>query len=350
MRSAWQFLGVVAGLALVYALLAAPAGAGTKHLTYSSFFPPSHVQSKLAKAWSREIEERTQGEVRVQFYPGQSLTNAAQTFDAVVNGRTDIGMSCLLYNRGRFPLMEFITLPFGNPDGRFATAIINEIHDKFQPEELSEVKVLYFHAHGPGFIHAVDEPVRSLKDLEGMDIRCPGAVSETVRHLGANPVTMPMPEVYQSLKKGVVDGAVYPMETNKGWKMGEVIESSTASYPVAYSVGFFVVMNQDRWQSLSEEAQKSIEEVSREWVPKHGKAWDRSDFEGMRFSLNQGNSVVGLDQDRAKRWKKAVEPVFETYVDKTEKKGLPGQEVLDYLRKRLRQYRNDDFQSRYIAE
>lgn len=350
MQSAFRFCGMAVCLALVFAAFAAPVQAGAHQLTYSSFFPASHIQSKLAKAWCQEIEERTQGRVKIQFYPGQSLTDAAQTFDAVVTGRTDIGMSCLLYNRGRFPLMEFINLPFGNPDGRFATAIINEIYHEFQPEELSQVKVLYFHAHGPGFIHTVDEPVRSLKDLQGMDIRCPGSVAETVELLGANPVTMPMPEVYQSLKKGVVDGAVYPMETNKGWKMGEVIQSSTACYPVAYSVGFFVVMNKDTWQDLPPQARKSIEEVNRQWVAKHGRAWDRSDFEGTRFTLNQGNSIVGLDQEQAEKWKKAVRPVFDNYVNMTQEKGLPGQKVLDYLRKRLRQYKNGEFQSPYIAD
>jgi TRAP-type C4-dicarboxylate transport system substrate-binding protein len=133
--------------------------------------------------------------------------------------------------------------------------------------------------------------------------------------------------------------------------MGEVIRSSTACYSVAYSVGFFVVMNKDKWQSLSPEARKGIEEVNREWAVKHGKAWDRSDFEGIRFTLTQGNSIVGLAPERAQKWKEAVKPVFAEYVDKTEEKGLPGPKVLDYLRKRLRQYKGKgDFESRYIAD
>jgi len=41
---------------------------------------------------------------------------------------------------------------------------------------------------------------------------------------------MPMPELYQSLQKGVVEGALYPIEVNKGWKMGEVTDYTTASF------------------------------------------------------------------------------------------------------------------------
>jgi len=337
---------------LVIAVLAAAApGAAAKYeLTYSSFFPPSHVQSKLAEAWCAEVNERTDGRVKVYFYPGQTLTKAAQCYDGVVTGRSDIGMSCLLYTRGRFPLMDFINLPFGNPSGQFATAVINEVFDTFKPEELSDTKVLYLHAHGPGFIHTVDQPVRSLEDMQGMKIRCPGSVADTVKKLGAAPVTMPMPEVYQALKKGVVQGAVYPMETNKGWKMGEVIDYTIANYKTAYSVGFFVVMNKDKWQSLPEDVRSTIETINAQWAAKHGKAWDTSDFEGFRYSLSQGNSVIGLSEEESKRWQQAVQPVLEAYTERTQEKGLPGDEVLEYLEKRLNDFREGSFSSSYVDE
>lgn len=340
-------LGLFLGVAVLLAG-AKPGTAAEYEFTYSSFFPPSHVQSKLAEAWCQEVNKRTDGRVKVYFYPGQTLTKAAQCYDGVVTGRSDIGMSCLLYTRGRFPLMDFINLPFGNPSGQFATAVINEVYDTFRPEELSDTKILYLHAHGPGFIHTVDQPVRSLEDLKGMKIRCPGSVAETVKSLGAAPVTMPMPEVYQALKKGVVQGAVYPMETNQGWKMGEVIDYTTANYKTAYSVGFFVVMNQDKWQSLPQEVKKTIDEINAEWAAKHGKAWDSSDFEGFRYSLSQGNSVIGITKEESKRWQKAVQPVLEDYKKRTRQKDLPGNKVLQYLEKRLKAYRDGNFSSPYI--
>lgn len=324
------------------------AQAKTFQFTYSSFFPPSHIQSQLAEAWCQEVTARTDGQVKVYFYPGQTLTKAAQCYDGVVTGRSDIGMSCLLYTRGRFPLMDFINLPFGNPSGAFATALINEVYDSFEPKELSDVKVLYLHAHGPGFIHTKDQPVRTLEDLKGLKVRCPGSVAETISSLGATPVTMPMPEVYQALQKGVVEGAVYPMETNQGWKMGEVIDYSAANYATAYSVGFFVVMNKDKWNRLPADVQASIEKINAEWAIKHGQAWDDSDFQGIRSSLSEGNSVLGLDEDEQDRWVKAVQPVSEAYVDKAQSKGLPGQEVLSFLKEQLNDYHQGEFRSPYF--
>lgn len=317
-------------------------------LTYSSFFPPSHVQSALAQAWCEEVKERTNGQVTIHFYPGQTLTKADQCYDGVVSGRSDIGMSCLLYTRGRFPLMDVINLPFGNPSGQFSTAAFNELYDQFQPEELSDVKVLYLHAHGPGLIHTVKKKVQSLEDLKGLKLRCPGSVAETIKALGAVPVTMPMPEVYQALQKGVVNGAVYPLETHEGWKTGEAVNFTTASYSTAYSVGFFVVMNQKKWDSLPTEVQETVEQINTEWTIKHGKAWDESDMDGIRFSLQQGNSILGLDPDEAERWENAVQPVFDSYLQMTKNKGVPGREALDALQTHLEMYREGKFESVYM--
>ncbi|MFP4480461.1 MAG: TRAP transporter substrate-binding protein [Desulfohalobiaceae bacterium] len=322
--------------------------AGSQNLTYSSFFPSSHVQSDLAQEWAKTVEEETQDQVQISFYPGQSLSKADQTYDAVLSGRVDIGMSCLLYTRGRFPLMDFINLPFGNPSGEFATAVLNEVYDKFQPQELEDVQVMYLHAHGPGLIHTKKNQVSSMEDLKNLKLRCPGSVAQSIELLGATPVTMPMPEVYQALQKNVVQGAVYPLETNQGWKMGEVVDFATAEYSTAYSVGFFVVMNKDTWQSLPDDVQESFSRINQKWAIKHGQAWDQSDYNGLQSLLRQGKQIKGVSQEESRRWEKAVEPVFDKYVEKNEEKGLPGKEVLDFLDKRLNEYQEGEFQSKYV--
>jgi len=52
-------------------------------LTYSNFFPPTHIQSKLAQSWCDEVEKRTNGAVIVEYYPAQTLTKAKQVYDGV---------------------------------------------------------------------------------------------------------------------------------------------------------------------------------------------------------------------------------------------------------------------------
>ena len=311
------------------------AEAGPTKLTYSNFFPPGHIQSKLADAWCKEVEKRTKGQVVVEYFPGQTLTKARQVYDGVVEGISDVGFSVLAYTRGRFPVTAAVDLPLGYTSGTVATKVVNAVYEKFQPKELMDTKVMYLHAHGPGLIHTKGKAVRKMEDMKGLKFRGHGTSALVVKALGGTPVPKPMPETYQMLQKGVVDGAVYPFEANKGWKLGEVTEYCTADFSAAYTTSFFVVMNKDKWNSLSADNQKIIEQINQEWIVKHGEAWDASDAEGIVFFLNRGNQIIGLDAKEAAKWKKAVAPIIDEYVKKTSAKGLPGREIVDFTIKTL---------------
>jgi len=176
-----------------------------------------------------------------------------------------------------------------------------------------------------------------MEELKGMKIRATGNSASVISALGGNPVAMSMPDSYQSIQKGVVNGGIYPVETNKGWKMGEVVDYLTDTTAVAYTTTFFVVINKDVWASLSPEVQKVMTEVSRDWIPRHGKAWDDSDKEGLEFFLaQQGNAVVTLDPAEAERWTKAMEPIFGEYEAECAKVGADGKAVLDFMRANLK--------------
>lgn len=307
-------------------------------LTYSSFFPPTHIQSQLSESWCREVEKRTEGRIKVQYFAGQTLTKAKVTYDSVVDGIADIGTSALAYTRGRFPVISAIDLPFGYTSGVQATKAANELYDKMKPKEFDETQVMFIHAHGPGLIHTRDKPVRKLEDLKGLKIRSTGMSAEVVKALGATPVPMPMPDSYQSLQKGVVDGSAYPVEANKGWKLGEVVDYMTAAYSAAYTTSFFVVMNKDKWNSLSKQDQQIIEQINKEWAVKHGEAWDSSDKEGLEFFLSQeGNKVIEIDKAESDRWAKAVEPIISEYAAKLKSEGLDGDAVIKTIRASLGQ-------------
>ena len=314
------------------------AQAKTIKLTYSNFFPPTHIQSQLAEAWCREVEKRTNGAVQVEYFPGQTLTKARQCYDGVVTGVSDIGLSCLAYTRGRFPVMSAVDLPLGYTSGKVATAVVNDVYQKFQPKELQDTQVMYLHAHGPGLLHTKGKPVRKLEDVKGLKIRAHGTSAKVVQALGGTPVPKPMPESYQMLQKGVVDGSVYPFESNKGWKLGEVTDYATAAFSAAYTTSFFVVMNKDKWHALPQDVQKVIAAINTEWAAKHGEAWDQSDMAGIQYILSLGNDIIGVDKKEAARWTKAVAPILEDYIADMEKKGLNGREVVDYTLNVLEKY------------
>ena len=331
-----QFITALSIISLVWTFSAGAVEAATS-LTYSIFFPPSHGQAKAGEAWAKEIEKRTQGQVKITILAGGSLTPADQVYDGVLKGISDLGMSCFAYTRGRFPVMEVLDLPIGYPNGRVATAVANEYFRIFNPQELKGVKVLYLHAHGPGLLHT-NRPVATLDQLKGMKIRSTGLSAKVVSSLGAVPVAMPQGSTYESLQKGVVEGTFGPIEVLKGWKQAEVVKSTTDCPEIGYTTAMFVVMNLKKWNALPKHIQKVFEDVSGQWIDVHGKAWDDLDQEGRRYTLSLGNKIIPLSKQEGARWKKAVRPMLNEYIKTTTAKGLPGQKAVAETERLIKKY------------
>jgi len=331
-------LSKLAFLVLVVAmvgLLSASAFGQTK-LNYSTFFPAPHKNSVLADEWGKEIAKRTNGKVQVTMFYGGTLTPADKCYDGVVKGISDIGFSFLSYTMGKFPLCEVIDLPLGSRTAVGATRLVNDFYKKFQPKELDETKLMYLHAHGPAFVHT-KKPVYKLEDLKGMKIRGTGTTTKVVANLGGTPVAMPMSDAYDAISRGVVEGVVCPVEALQGWKLGEVVKFTTQNYGSAYNMVFFVVMNKNKWNSLSPDIQKIIEQVNEEWIVKQGQLWDEIDKLGIDFAVKQGDTIIPLSKEEDARWAKAVSPMFDEYVKDKSAKGLPAEEALKFCQERLKQ-------------
>lgn len=321
----------VALVFFVSVTVTAPSQAKTIKLNYSIFFPASHVQCQAGMEWAKTINEKSGGQVDITVFPGGTLTPAPQTYDSVVKGIADIGMSCFAYTRGRFPVMEAADLPLGYPDGMTASKVVNEFYTAVQPKELADVKVLYLHAHGPGLLHT-QKPVTTLAGLKGMKIRSTGLSAKIVEALDGVPVAMSQGDTYESLKKGVVEGTFGPMEVLKGWRQGEVIKSTTECTSIGYTTTMYVVMNLKKWNSLPEDIQKLFEETSRKAVENHGRAWDEADTAGREYTLSLGNSIVPLSDEQAALWNGKVEKVIGAYITAAGEKNLPGKDYVDTLR------------------
>lgn len=306
-------------------------------LKYANFFPPTHSQSKLAEAWCKAVEEKTEGRVKIEYYPGGSLLKGKQIYDGVVDGIADIGFTVAAYTAGRFPVVSAFDLPFGYPSGVVATKVVNEVYSKVQANDFKDAKLMYLHAHGPGLLNIRSKEVKTLEDLKGLRIRSTGMSAEMVKALGATPTAMEMSDAYESLEKGVVDGSAHPTEANLGWKLGEVVKYTVRNVSCAYTTTMFVAMNKDKWAKLDPKDQAAIEAINKEWVGKHGLAWDEADKAGNdAFLKKEGNAVVELDAKEAERWAAAVAPFIDDFGAGLSKKGVDGPKIVAALRESLK--------------
>ncbi len=309
----------------------------TIKLTYSNFFPPTHLNSILAQAWIKEIERRTDGQVKIEYFPGGNLTPAAGIYDGVVNGISDIGMSCFSYNVGRFPVNELVDLPHKYPNGWVATKVANDYYNKFKPKELDDTHPLYLHAHGPGVVITKDKAVRKLEDFKDLILRATGVGAKIVQALGAVAYGASQGETYELLSKGVVKGSYTPRETLKGWNHAEVTKYVTNCYQLGYTTDMYVVINKEKWNKMSKDIQNIFTEVSEEWIEMHGKVWDYYDKVAMDYflELGGGREVIEVDEDEVSKWVDAVSPLVNEHVNTLNASGLSGNEYEQYLLDRV---------------
>jgi TRAP-type C4-dicarboxylate transport system substrate-binding protein len=306
-------------------------------LKFANYFPPPVPQSKISEEFIAELEKRTGGTVKVQFFAGGSLLKAPAMFQGVTTGIADIGYSHVEYTPGRMPVTETVGLPLGYPSGWVANQVANDFVDHFKPPEWKDVEILYMNASTPN-VMITKKPVRTLEDLKGMTLRAPGRIGDTIKALGATPAPTPVMETYDAMSKGVIDGTYTPFETLKTFRFAEVAKYTTASWQVGNVYPFYLVMNKNSYKKLSPGQRKIFDELCGEFKERSALMWNAVDFDGLEFALQQKVEIIDLTPEQVTRWKKATKPVLDDYVKKMVSSGYSESQVkgwLSYLNDRI---------------
>ena len=312
---------------------AAPAPDKVFELSFAHFFPASDmIETDMVQVWIKRIEEATDNRVKITSYPGQTLVTSAETYQSVVEGAVDIGLSCHGYTRGKFPIIETFNLPgIASINTTASSYALQEAIDVLDPEELKDTKQLWSWGNSPGGI-MMQFPVRKLEDLAGVEIGITaGPRADAFKMLGAVPVTMPVTEWYEALMRGLIKGGVAGLDTMKTFKTGEVTGDYITIAPFVFNQTFFVVMNKDVWNSLPTDIQEIIDRVTDEFFNEVVVSfW----FDYAESAVEFVQSVkdiefIELSDEEVARWMKLMEPVMDEHVAYLNDRGLPGEEILE---------------------
>jgi len=324
-KSIITFLSVLIILAFGVAFLPSAQAAAIK-LTYANFPPASTFPCVQMEQWKKEVEKRTQGKVTVQTFPGGTLLPAKNIFDGVITGTADIGNFAMSYQPGRFPVSEAIDMPLGFTSAKAASLALLDLVEKYRPKEFEKVKVLTLFTCPPADI-MTSKPVKSLKDLSGMELRVSGTGADIVKRLGGIPIAMPQSETPEAIQKGVVKGMVSSMEILKDFNFAAYTPFATEAD--LFVVSFAVIMNKDKWNSLPDDVKKVFDDLKREqtlwtgnYVDNHVKealVWSKEKYKHQLFSLPAADKA---------EINKLLKPMLDEYVKRVTAAGLPGDQIL----------------------
>jgi len=265
-----------------------PASAKVIKLKVANFFPPPSFQSKVLEEFCRDLEKRTGGQVKVDYFGGGSLLKSTAMFDGVVSGIADIGYSHVYYTPGRMAVTEACGLPLGYASGWVASQSYNDFYQEFKPKEFDAVKMLWMNASPPTAIATAKKPIRKLEDLKGLTIRAPGISGDVLKALGGTPSPTPMMEVYDAISKGVIDGEASNFETLFAFKFAEVVKYTTSIWQINHPYPFYMVMNKNSYKKLPADIKAIFDRLVGEYKERYILMWNAIDFVGKAFGKKWG--------------------------------------------------------------
>jgi len=295
-------------------------------LKYANFPPATTFPCVQMERWAKEVEKRTNGKVKIQTFPGGTLLPAKSIFDGVVTGTADIGNFAMSYQPGRFPVSEAIDLPIGFTSAKAASLALFDLIEKYNPKEFEKVKVLTLFTCPPADI-MTKIPVKSLKDLKGLELRASGTGAEVLKRLGAIPVGMPQSEAPEAIQKGVVKGNVSSMEILKDFNFAAYLPYATEAN--LFVVSFAVVMNKDKWNALPADVKKVMDDLRREQAEWTGKYVDDHVQEALKWSKEKYNHQLFKFSDAdMKEIARLTKPMIDEYIKKVNAMGLSGEQII----------------------
>lgn len=313
-------------------------------LKVAHFLPPvSPAHTKFITPWCEKIAAESQGKMKCQIYPAMQLGGTPpQLLNQVRDGVADIVWTLPGYTPGRFPTSEVFELPFVTTTHEASSRAMWDFVQKHSMNEFAGMKPIATWVNGPNVLHFRTKEVKTLDDLKGMKVRAPSRLgTKLLASLGATPVGMPVPQMAESLSKGVIEGALIPWEVVPATKTHELTKfhaEASGEYAMTTATMIFV-MNQKKYDSLSPELKKVIDDNSgREtsaWVSAQFKGADAG---GREAAVSRGNTVYQIAPAEISKWRDASKPVAEEWVKEISAKGVNGQQLLDDANALVTQY------------
>ena len=315
-------------------------GAESFALRLHTFNSPEAIAVReFLEPWASQLEAISNGRVTVQVFPSMQLGGKpADLYGQARDGVVDIVWTLPGYSPGRFPLTEVFELPFVCADAEATSQALTMFHRKWMRDEYEDTHPLVFHVTAPSQLHTVGRPVHTLEDLDGLKVRAASRTgAQTLEALGATPVGMPVPQVYEALARGVVDGAWIPWTIMRPFRLHEVtryhLEVSLACTP------FVLTMNKRRYEGLPQDIRRILDDTTGMALARRlGRLWQEDEQAGRGLAVRRGHPILALEAPEHARWRAAVAPVIDAWVAKVDAAGHDGRALLAAAKRLIADY------------
>ena len=207
---------------LLAAAVVAPAAADPVLLKVGFPSPPmSWTNTHGMTPWAQSVEKAADGLVEIKIFPGGSVANFRNVYDRVINGVVDIGFGPTGDISDQSPRSDVSSLPFEVRNASEASLALWRLFAKGElAPDYKAVKPVSLFALPTTTLHS-SKPIRALADMRGMRlIVLSRLLGQAISTVDGTPLTMTAAEAYQSIDRGVADGAAI------AWAGGRCVQAA----------------------------------------------------------------------------------------------------------------------------
>ena len=314
-------------------------------LKFATYFPEVNTISQFNVWWAKEIEKRTSGRVKFEFYWAGSLVKAKDLAKAAGRGICDVALLATGYTRASFPLTGIYEAVYITEKPDAACRAMSELYETQEGLKAewknNHLKLLFFDMLGPN-IFGFRNKVASLEELKGLKIRTAGKMTNVAKKLGATAVSMSSAEVYEAMDRGLLDGYTNTSLASAATRSFPEV----APYMLDPRMGNYAcvetAMNLRTWNKLPSDIKEIISQVSKEVLAKSVEIMMADEDKVMEKMHSEWEATLyALSPDQVEKWKALVLPTHDEFIADLEKKGLPGKDLFDSYKALAKKYEKE---------
>lgn len=276
----------------------------------ATIYGPGSAAQDMLDWWVEEVEQRSEGRIDAEIFYGASLLSAADTLPGLREGRAEAGLLIPAYNPAELPLMQLGMVPGSGENNEAHARALHELnlsHQAFQDEIAGNgVRIMAYNVIGNLGTVATPEPITDIGQLNGMTLRALGPVATAMQLVGVEPVAIEAQEVYEAIQRGVIDGTTgLPLEVIAQQGIEEV-----APWVLEMQFGFWgiaaVALNPEFWDSLPEDIQQIMLEVSEEYIDTGSEIMMDREAAACDTLIEAGGGVTTLPSEQVDGWLEQV--------------------------------------------
>ena len=261
------------------------------------------------------VEEKTNGRIRILIQHSGERGNESQVISQLKYGGVDFARISISELTNEIKALNVLQLPYLYENSEHMWKVLDgKIGDYFLDVVSGyEMVGLSWYDAGARNFYTKDRPIQKLEDFEGLKIRVQESdmMASMVEYLGGEPVKKPYSEVYSLLEKSEADGAENNWPSYESMQHYEVAGYYTLDEHIR--IPELQICSKHTWEKLSEEDQQIILECAKESSIYQRKLWKEQETKSRELAVSAGAEVVHLSTVEKKKFRKAVEPLFERY-------------------------------------